>query len=207
MIELKNKYQQIRDNYQYLIGKKESLDIQFKKNSDNLKEIEIKETLYQKCSVFLQKSADIFKTRHVEQIETVVTQGLHEILGNVNLQFKVIYEAKKNAIGIEFKIYNSALKETYDIINSFGGGIADIVAILLRVFFLYKSGIRKVLVLDETGKFISNTYQENFSNFLKTISEKLGIQIILISHKKEVIKSADKVIKLRKEQTKTVIDI
>jgi len=207
MVELKSKYQETRDKYQFEIGKKESLELQLKKDNDRIIEIEKLDKLYQECSVLLQKLEDNLKTTIVDQIEIIMTQALNEVLENPNLKFKVIYEAKRNVIGVEFKIYDLANGSTFDILNSFGGGIADLVSVVLRIVFLHYSGLEKILVLDESGKFISNNYQGNFSKFLKTIAEKLDMQIILVSHKKEVSECCNRIIEVEKINNISKIEI
>lgn len=82
--------------------------------------------------------------------------------------------------------------------ESFAGGELDIVAFALRCAFLSMQTTRKVLILDETFKNLSVDYHEKCSNMIKTLSEKLDVQIILVSHIPGLIKAADKVFKLRR---------
>jgi hypothetical protein len=84
-----------------------------------------------------------------------------------------------------------------------GGGLVNVVAFALRValWSLTKSS-RPVLVLDEPFSFLhSRDAHAKVAELLKTISERLGLQIIMVTGEDEstkIIEGADKVIKIKK---------
>jgi DNA repair exonuclease SbcCD ATPase subunit len=51
---------------------------------------------------------------------------------------------------------------------------------------------RNVIILDEPFRFLSENYQEQAGNMLKEISQKLGIQFLIISHNSILASCADK---------------
>jgi DNA repair exonuclease SbcCD ATPase subunit len=55
---------------------------------------------------------------------------------------------------------------------------------------------RAIQVLDEPAKFLSRDMQDKASEMLKELSEKLGIQMILVSHIPEMISAADEVVQV-----------
>lgn len=76
-----------------------------------------------------------------------------------------------------------------------GGGTVDVAALALRVTFLIMENpkSRRVLILDEPFGFISPDLQAKCSWMLKQLSERLNLQVICISHRKDMIDAADKV--------------
>jgi ABC-type oligopeptide transport system ATPase subunit len=163
------------------------------------------EDKYEKCIDLMQKLSSIMKTNTIKKVETLITHGLQEISGE-KLKFVVQYETKRNAIQAQYKLYDEATKTYYDIINSFGGGIADIISILQRIIFIYQFDTAKILVLDEAGKWISNCMQNKFGKFLRDVSHQLGIQIILITHKDNMVEEADNVVRVTKVGDCSVIE-
>jgi len=90
-------------------------------------------------------------------------------------------------------IFTKNEQETDNILFSAGGGVADVASFALRVAVWSLKKTRPVLVLDETFKFLSAGLQHKASGMLKMLTEKLGLQIILVSHIPDIISKADKV--------------
>ena len=97
--------------------------------------------------------------------------------------------------------------ETFDPLSSTGGGAVDIAAMALRVaiWSLTQPKTRNVLILDEPFRFLSKEYQIKASLMLKELSEKLSLQIIMVSHSESLIDGADKVFRVSIKKGKSSI--
>ena len=87
-----------------------------------------------------------------------------------------------------------------------GGGTLDVASFALRAATWALKPSRKTLALDEPGKFISRDLQSKFSEMLKMISDKLGIQLIIISHIPEITDCADKVFNIENNKGEVTIN-
>jgi ABC-type Mn2+/Zn2+ transport system ATPase subunit len=65
--------------------------------------------------------------------------------------------------------------------------------------FISIKDTHKVLLLDETFKNLSIDYHDACANMIQTLSKKLGMQIILVSHIQGIIASADKTFRLKRK--------
>ena len=79
--------------------------------------------------------------------------------------------------------------------DAVGGGVVDVAAMSLRValFSLIRPKPRSVMILDEPFRFLSSDLQSRASVMLHELSEKLGIQFIIVTHEKELLESANKI--------------
>jgi DNA repair exonuclease SbcCD ATPase subunit len=66
--------------------------------------------------------------------------------------------------------------------------------------FALESGTDNLIILDEPFKFISRDLQERAGEILKKLSEKMKLQIIMVTHIPEFIEVADKVFEVRKNE-------
>ncbi len=75
-----------------------------------------------------------------------------------------------------------------------GGGTVDVAAFALRIasWSMAKPRTRNVMTLDEPLRFVSAKYQEKASAMIKEVSEKLGIQFIIITHNEVLASYADR---------------
>jgi DNA repair exonuclease SbcCD ATPase subunit len=77
--------------------------------------------------------------------------------------------------------------------DSSGGGVVDVIAFALRIAFWSLRKSRPVFLLDETFKNVSSNLHVQCSEMMSMLSEKLGIQIILVSHLPGIISAADRI--------------
>ena len=89
--------------------------------------------------------------------------------------------------------------------DAVGGGVIDIISLSLRIAYWSMKPNRPVFILDEPLRFLSVDLQERASEMLKTISDELGVQIIMVSHLPNIIGSADKVFNVKQVKGKSVI--
>jgi len=152
-------------------------------------EVSAKLELLDKVQRVLQIVAREVLKGSAEEIQSTVEQGLSEIFGE---------KAKFTLEIVEFgdTIRVTPLLQNREIVSSFGGGVVDVVSTVCRVVFLCLSPLPRVLILDEVGKWLSAEYQAAFGRFLKQLSDEMGIQIVLVSHREGVNQYADKYIRL-----------
>ena len=88
-----------------------------------------------------------------------------------------------------------------------GGGAVDVAAFALRVasWSMQHPRSRNTIILDEPMRFLSTDLQPKASEMLKQLSEKLGLQFIIITHEEELTEQADKVFEI--QQRKGVSEI
>jgi DNA repair ATPase RecN len=185
---------------QNLEGQKEVLSKQHEENLTAIKVAEAKNDIFLKASTLLQLVSEKTRERSIEKMEAIVTQAIQEVYGDKALKFKILFENKRNAVSVEFKLWDDSLKQYLNIIRCEAGGIKAIVAAILRlvVVDLYNPRIEGPIVLDEVGSQISVEYQSRFGQFLQQYSKLTGRQIILVSHQSAVATFADKCIRLKR---------
>ena len=76
-----------------------------------------------------------------------------------------------------------------------GGGAVDVAAFALRIasWSMQRPKSNNVIILDEPLKYLSENYQERGSAMIKEISQRLGVQFIIVTHSDVLASSADKV--------------
>ena len=89
-----------------------------------------------------------------------------------------------------------------DPLTASGGGAVDVASFALRVasWSMERPKSRNVIILDEPLRFLSADHQEKASTMIKEISQKLGIQFIIITHEPILASYADKVFETRMEK-------
>jgi hypothetical protein len=141
-----------------------------------------------------------------EQVEALVSAGLQAIFGEAGevLSFHMVKSTVRNATSIEFEVHTTKPDGEVivtDVMSARGGGVAAVIGVLLRVVLLLltrRTGrpVSDVLVLDESLAHLSADRLEAAGEFLRTLVDRFGMQILMITHQEELVDSADVVYKL-----------
>ena len=95
-----------------------------------------------------------------------------------------------------------------DPLTASGVGAVDVATFALRIasWSMAHPRTRNTIILDEPFRYLSENYQERASSMLKEISDKLGIQFIIVTHEQVLAEHADKIfeVKIRNGKTKVL---
>lgn len=89
--------------------------------------------------------------------------------------------------------------ERIDPLSASGGGAVDIASFALRVasWSMQRPRSRNLLILDEPFKHLSPNLMGRASEMLKEISERLKLQILMVTHSAELTECADRLFKVK----------
>jgi len=129
-------------------------------------------------------------------ISQLVTQGLEAIFPEP-YSFKLQFVSRRNRAEVDL-VFEKNGREVTNILDSGGGGVADIASYLLTIAVFSIHPTRPLLISDEKFKFLhSPIFQEKASKMIKKISKRFDIQVVLISDQPNLYKYADKVIEVK----------
>ena len=93
-----------------------------------------------------------------------------------------------------------------DPISASGGGAVDVASFALRIasWSMMRPRTRNTIILDEPLRFLSGDNQERASAMIKEISQRLGLQFVIVTHESILASYADRVFEtsIRKGITK-----
>ncbi|MCX6705177.1 MAG: hypothetical protein NT162_02470 [Candidatus Woesebacteria bacterium] len=169
-----------RDSVRDELGRLENREKELKEEIDTL----------EKVAILFQQLSDLKRTELQKKVETLVGFGL-KVIFQEDIKFLIESEVKGNNISFEFKLETNGQKT--GIFDCRGGGIISVVSYLLRVIMLLmvKPQLRKVLFLDEPFSMLSEEYRNNMKTLLQTLSQKTGIQHVIVTHLPEIAECGD----------------
>ena len=152
-----------------------------------------------KARAIIQIVAEETQKKIEYQISNLVSMALASVFPDP-YEFKANFVQRRNKTECDLLFIKNG-NETDDILNSGGGGVADIASFALRIALWCIKKTRPTFLLDEPGKFIHDAeYQGKVSEMIKKLSEELKIQIIIISDLPFITRCADKVFVVTNER-------
>ena len=121
--------------------------------------------------------------------EDTITAALRDVF---NEKYKFQFEMKKigNNLACNFLLCTDIHEYPLEISNE-GNGVKEIIGTVLQLLVIKLKNSIPILILDEPYGGLRVTRQQPVANFLKSIAEEFGIQLIIISHSPEFCEVAD----------------
>lgn len=200
---------QIKDRTQQLLNKKAEnkfINSEIAANSDKVKINSEQLEICKNALSFLENLANSRRSSIKSKIESVLTEAIKMIYGE-QYHVELIYSVKNNRSHMDIEVVKKTpLGIVQRTMEGFGGGISDCLSVPLRLLVLLGSKQSdKVCILDEAYKHVDTDRIENVANFIKNITKKLGVQIILLSHHDAMLSVADNVFQIKDDNGKSII--
>ena len=182
----------LKDRQDKLVKMKNENDL-IRRQAEQAEEEAAKSAESMKLSIealeFLEEVANSRRGSMKARIESVVTEALQLVYGPER-RIEMTYSVKNNRSHLAFEIVKTTPKgEVRRILDGKGAGlgVSDTVSVPLRLLVLIGSKASdRVCVLDECYKHVSREKVDLVVKFLRVLTERLGMQVILLSHHEQV---------------------
>lgn len=125
---------------------------------------------------------------HIGDITSLALEAVFDDPYTLVAEF--VERRNKNECDLYFVRDEQRIKPT----DASGGGTVDIAAFALRIasWSMQRPRSRNTIILDEPMRFVSAAYQERASQMIKEISERMGLQFIIVTHNPVLASYADR---------------
>lgn len=177
---------QIRSDINKKLAEFSSLTERAKEEQEELDSTNQQITDLLQAQTIAQSVAQAIQQKAHNQIAGVVSKCLETVFDEP-YHFKILFEQKRGRTEARLAFERDGME--IDPLTASGGGVVDVASFALRLscMMLNKPKLRRVLVMDEPFKFVSQGYRENVRTMLEQLSKELKIQIIMVTHIDELV--------------------
>lgn len=126
----------------------------------------------------------------ISTFENTVTAALQEIF-NPKYSFKLQYGKRNNVSTTEFMVHTGEYKGYLPIKMTQGNSLMQMIAVVLQVLFVSVLEGDKVAIMDEPLVGVDIEREEKVGAFLRTICDRLKIQLVVVTHKTGIHNNAE----------------
>jgi len=138
---------------------------------------------------------DLLVVKQVRAVEEIVTEGLQSIFFDLNLSFESDIVPRYNKVAVDFFVRQGKKDDPLSFrgrpLESFGGGPSSVASLVLRVITVLRLKLFPMLILDEALGAVSDEYTDPTALFLRTLAQKMGVDILLVTHKQAFLDHAN----------------
>lgn len=169
-----------------LLGDLNAVRRQCKDEQLNLRDAEDNLIYVEEAQQMVQQVAQVVQQQAHSRIAGVVSKCLQMVFED-DYGFRIHFERKRGRTEANLLLLKGG-HEIDDPLNADSGGVIDVAAFALRLscLILAKPSLRRLVVLDEPFKFVSEEYRENVRLMLNGLAGDFKTQIIVVTHIKEL---------------------
>ena len=182
-------------------GMKVQIKREYENNVDEYESKVIYLSLLEESQLLIQRVAQDTQSKLKFKVEDVVNTALDAVFPD-EYSFSLDFELSRGKTEARLVFDSKKTGREIDPMNASGGGVVDLTSFALRIAcFALEQGTDNVIVLDEPFRFISRDFQSRAGEILKSLSRKMGIQFIIVTHIAEMIDVADKIFEVKKNKS------
>src|SRR5208282_4587447 len=160
--------------------------------SERIKILESEKVLLVKAVGLIDRCIQVISANGIGKIESIVSDGLRRVFDDPTLT--LVVEKKSLARGNAYSLLvQKDGGEPYDPMKSYGGGVVNVIGLLLRLILIKRFKLAKMMVLDEQFNNVSAEYLPTVSALLKTLTDKHGYTILAVTHQPILADAADSI--------------
>lgn len=190
--EIRRIFEQHRGKLDEAEAKKNSLISEIKALQSDLVDHEQAQVIIKSVGLATQQQIQF-------HISDIVSMALEAVFPDP-YKFSVEFIERKNKTECEINFKEG--ENFVDPMSESGVGATDVAAFALRTaaWSMNVPHSRSTIILDEPFKHLSDEYHESASQMIKEISEKMGIQFIIVTHSDVLASHADRVFNVSKRK-------
>jgi chromosome segregation ATPase len=138
----------------------------------------------------------------VSAVEDLTTEALRAVFNDQDLSVRADVGTERGKVSVSLLTSQKiGEEETVGQTNeAFGGSVTTVQSVLLRVLIMLRRGLRPILVLDESLPAFDPNYAANMGQFLVMLCDRLGLDILMVTHNPFFFEAAQRAYKVKRHQ-------
>jgi DNA repair exonuclease SbcCD ATPase subunit len=145
----------------------------------------------------IDRCIQIISANGIGKIESIVSGGLQMVFNDKSMG--LILNKKETARGSSYELLMRQGDFTGKPMESFGGGVVNVISFLLRVIMVKRFRLAKFLALDESFNNVSEGHLGLVSEMLQKLCRDHGFTILAVTHQPVLAQAADRAYRITDE--------
>ena len=134
--------------------------------------------------------------------QDLLTEGLQAVFDDLDLSVRAEVEVKGGKVSVDLLTVQRQADGTTtegSPTEAYGGSVATVQSVLLRIVVLSRRGLRPLLLLDESLGAVAEHYVPRVGLFLSLLSDRMGLDVLVVSHNPVLVEAANQAYRIRNQ--------
>lgn len=197
----------LRSRLDRAIGRRDALRGALLAAEEEVFRLKDEEELAEMSGGMLRTLIDLEVTEGVRAVEELLTEGLRAVFEDQDLAVRSEIEVQRGKVSVELLTVQTRPDGSVTegpSRDSFGGAVTTVESVLLRMIVTLRRGLRPVLFMDETLPAFDANYVHNMGALLRTMCDRLGIDLLLVTHNPAMVEAANRAYRISSQGGRAV---
>lgn len=185
----------LRSRLEQAKGRRDAIAKALARTKAEIRRLESEEELLDAVGALFRTLIDQEVLAGVKAVERLQTEGLQAVFSDQDLRVKTNVEVQRGKVSVDLvTVLKAPSGEVIEGMSTdaFGGSVLTVQSILLRIIVMVRRGLRPFILLDETLPAFDAHYITNMAQFLTTLCQRLGIDILVVTHNPALFDAAER---------------
>tara|TARA_X000000950_G_C13917704_1_gene661829 strand:- start:2045 stop:2689 length:645 start_codon:yes stop_codon:yes gene_type:complete len=201
MNELSANVSSLRSRFDRVVGRRDEVVSRIKDTKTTISTLENEEHLCELVAELFRQMIDAEVNAGVQAVENLLTEGLSAVFSDQQISVRSEVKTHRGKVSVDLittqKQADGSVSEG-STIDAFGGAVTTVQSVLLRLIVVMRRGLRPVLLLDESLPAFDANYVDNMGKFLRLLCERMGVDILLVTHNPALVEASHKAYRIRR---------
>lgn len=166
-----------------------------------IKDLEAEVNLLDLVSTLFRTLIDKEVTEGVKAVERLQTEGLQAVFDDMDLTVRAEVDIVRNQVSVDLLTLQTQADGTVtegSSMDAFGGSVATVQSVLMRIIVVLRRDMRPILLLDESLAAVAEHYVPAVGTFLAKLCKRLDMDILAVTHNQVLVETAHRAYRIQK---------
>lgn len=191
----------LRSRVDKVLGRRNAIAVRLSEVRTEIRALEAEEELLDLVGGLFRTLIDTEVTENVQAVGRLLTEGLQAVYEDMDLAVRANVEVQRGKVTVDLVTVQRQLDGTLTeggSMDAYGGSVTTMESILMRIIVVLRRGMRPILLLDESLGAIQDHYVPNVGRFLALLCDRMGMDVLAITHNQAMVEAAPKAYRIRK---------
>lgn len=174
-----------------------------------LGELEAKVAELEREESILDRVCDLFRllidqevVENAKTAQDLLTEGLKAVFDDLDLSVRADVDIHRGRVSVDLlTVQKQADGSTTEgsPTDAYGGSVATVQSVLLRIVVVTRRGLKPLLILDESLGAVAERYVPRVGQFLSLLCSRMGLDVLAVSHNPVLVEAANSAYRIRKK--------
>jgi len=191
---VKERLQRVQGRQDALLRRQDDLQVE-------VKGLEAEDEILDLVAGLFRTLIDAEVTANVQAVERLLTEGIQAVFEDMDIGMKAVVDVQRGKVSVELLTVQKQPDGTYtegSAIDAYGGSVATVQSVLLRVIVILRRGMRPLMLLDEALGAVAEHYVPAVGRFLSLLCDRVGMDMLSVTHNPALVEASKKAYRIRK---------
>lgn len=191
----------LRQRFSKAQGRRDGVTERLDAARQEISDLESEEELLNLVAELFRTLIDKEVTTGAQAVERLLTEGLQAVFEDMDLQVRAEINVQRGKVAVDLITLQKQADGNCtegDSTDAYGGSVATMESILLRVIVVLRRDMRPLLLLDESLGAVADHYVPNVGRFLSLLCRRLDMDVLAVTHNPTLVEAADHAYRIHK---------